>query len=92
MGANFVAPKSGHQCEKEPVFGPDIDPKYWLFVSTEGADSTSLYSVLMDQGFKVLKPLNATTKKDKKHNTLLIFRVIGPFLYMVFTKWQLCTF
>ena len=57
-----------------------IKPKFFTFtltenidlsVSTEGAESKSLYSVLMDQSFKVLKPLNVTNKKDELHNALL---------------------
>ena len=79
-------PKVVTNVKKNLYLGQTLTQNIDLFVSTEGAESKSLYSVLMDQGFKVLKPLNATTKKDKKHNTLLIFRVIGPFLYMVFTK------
>ena len=49
-----------------------IEPKFFTFtlienidlsVSTEGAESKSLYSVLMDWSFKVLKPLNVANKK-----------------------------
>ena len=42
-----------------------------LSVSTEGAESKSLYSVLMDRSFKVLKPLNVNNKKDELRNALL---------------------
>ena len=57
-----------------------IKPKFFTFtltenidlsVSTEGAESKSLYSVFMDRSFKVLKPLNVTNKKDELHNTLV---------------------
>ena len=49
-----------------------IEPKFFTFtlienidlsVSTEGAESKSLYSVLMDWSLQVLKPLNVTNKK-----------------------------
>ena len=36
-----------------------------LSVSTEGAQSKSSYSALMDRGVQVLKPLNVTNKNDE---------------------------
>ena len=29
MGADFLAPKSGHRCEKHPALGPDKESSEW---------------------------------------------------------------
>ena len=59
------------QITKPKFFTFTLTENIDLSVSTEGAEPKSLYSVLMDRSFKVLKPLNVTNKKDELHNALL---------------------
>ena len=59
------------QIIKPNVFTFTLTENIDLSVSTEGAESKSLYSVLMDRSFKVVKPLNVTNKNDELHNALL---------------------
>ena len=59
------------QIIKPKFFTSTLTENIDLSVSTEGAESKSLYLVLMDRSFKVLKPLNVTNKKDELHNVLL---------------------
>ena len=71
--SNFL--KKSYVCASQIIiskfFTFTLTEKINLSISTEGVESKSLYSVLMDPSFKVLKPLNVINKKDELNNTLL---------------------